>query len=378
MSHKFKYTTTLELELDRCGHQYGGGPCTAGVEIHAGTSVGAGGNFIDLAASASAVDDFYNGKRIVIDDGHLGRNNLIVDYDGALKRAYIAGTWIINTVKQSDSLTVSPWLLEGGATRTADQVRGPFGVLADEISNGGAPGDQLKQVLGFGSGSTRRNQTFFKNKDSGRTRWGMFHETVNLGGYIILAWNGEVPSIESAPDAETIELEYVARGWWRCAFTSTWLTAPTHRLFINPDWDGNNGSIYATRFQSALAVENLTPYPALASSILNPTAHDYRILEAGAECYNTFGTCQDRANFLKESKTYQFADRGASIPIGSEIRPYITAKDFAATEIDLERGLARRGTVTFDLRDDPAPDGSADPYRATRPTPAAGGWAGSR
>lgn len=89
-------------------------------------------------------------------------------------------------------------------------------------------------------------------------------------------------------------------------------------------------------------------------------------LAAGLECYNTFKTCQDKPNFVKTTKTYKFCNTGAPVPLGEQIRPYIRDIKFAPTEIDLEKGLARRASVTITLADEPVPDVDGDPYISTR------------
>lgn len=93
---------------------------------------------------------------------------------------------------------------------------------------------------------------------------------------------------------------------------------------------------------------------------------------AGAECYNTFRTCQDKANYSKGTQTISFTDRGAPIPAGEPLRPYLSSIKFAPTEIDPEGGLARRASVTLMAADEPDSDIETDPYVATRATPAQG------
>lgn len=93
---------------------------------------------------------------------------------------------------------------------------------------------------------------------------------------------------------------------------------------------------------------------------------------AGAECYNTFRTCQDKANYTKGTQTLKFTDRGAPIPAGEALRPYLSNIKFAPTEIDPEAGLARRATVSITAADEPDSDIETDPYVATRATPAQG------
>lgn len=92
----------------------------------------------------------------------------------------------------------------------------------------------------------------------------------------------------------------------------------------------------------------------------------------GAECYNTYRTCQDRANYSRTTKTYRFCDRGAPVPVGETIRPYLSNVKFAPTEIDPDAGIAKRATVTITVADEPDADVDTDPYLLNRATPPAG------
>lgn len=95
---------------------------------------------------------------------------------------------------------------------------------------------------------------------------------------------------------------------------------------------------------------------------------------SGAECYNTWRTCQDRANYQRGTRTLRFVTTGAPIPAGANLRPYIKAVKFAPTEIDPEAGLARRASVTVTMVDEPDADVELDPYVATRASKAAGSF----
>jgi hypothetical protein len=93
---------------------------------------------------------------------------------------------------------------------------------------------------------------------------------------------------------------------------------------------------------------------------------------AGEECYNTFRTCQDKANFAKGSHTYRFIGRGTPIAAGELLRPYIEREQNVPTEIDPEKGLAMRAKLSFSLRDEPDSDTEQDPYIANRAAAAGG------
>lgn len=93
---------------------------------------------------------------------------------------------------------------------------------------------------------------------------------------------------------------------------------------------------------------------------------------SGTPCYNTFSTCQDKANYARATKTYRFISEGATIPPGETLRPYLASIVSAPTEIDPQAGLARRANVSLIFRDETDADVEQDPYVAQRAQPAAG------
>ncbi|MEW6332090.1 MAG: hypothetical protein AB1560_11590 [Pseudomonadota bacterium] len=92
----------------------------------------------------------------------------------------------------------------------------------------------------------------------------------------------------------------------------------------------------------------------------------------GSECYNTFGNCQDKLNYVKTVKVYKFTEIGAPIRPGEFTRPYVTKISKSPTEIDPEAGVARQANCTITLRDATDPDVESDPYVRNRATPAGG------
>lgn len=93
---------------------------------------------------------------------------------------------------------------------------------------------------------------------------------------------------------------------------------------------------------------------------------------SGTPCYNTFATCQDRANYDRSTKTLRFISRGAPIPAGETLRPYLLDVTGAVTAIDIERGFASRASLTVRMTDEPDADVETDPYAASRAAPATG------
>jgi hypothetical protein len=92
----------------------------------------------------------------------------------------------------------------------------------------------------------------------------------------------------------------------------------------------------------------------------------------GNECYNSFGTCQDRTNYTRAVRTLKFCSRSMAAPAGETLRPYLTDFNGSATEIVPDKGLAIRGQSTATLIDEPCSDVGEDPYIANRATVATG------
>lgn len=87
----------------------------------------------------------------------------------------------------------------------------------------------------------------------------------------------------------------------------------------------------------------------------------------GTECYNTFTTCQDKANYLRGTHTYRLVNRGAPLPRGvAFVRPYISKIDIAPTSAEPTQGLATRAKLSIDLADEPDLDTEQDPYKRNR------------
>lgn len=94
----------------------------------------------------------------------------------------------------------------------------------------------------------------------------------------------------------------------------------------------------------------------------------------GGECYNSFATCQDKANYNRGTRTIKFCSRGMPIPAGETLRPYLTDVNSTPTEIVASKGLAMRGQTSVTLVDEPCADVLDDPYAATRQAAAGGSF----
>jgi len=80
-----------------------------------------------------------------------------------------------------------------------------------------------------------------------------------------------------------------------------------------------------------------------------------------SKCFNTFQTCQDKANFAKTTKTYRFCSENALLPVGDGAIPCITKVDIAPTQLD-PKGISVSASVNVTFKDFPHHDRGTDPY----------------
>jgi hypothetical protein len=85
---------------------------------------------------------------------------------------------------------------------------------------------------------------------------------------------------------------------------------------------------------------------------------------AGTECCNTFPTCQDRTNFSRTTKNYEFSSHEKPLPFSAGERPYIKTSKPLPTEI--KDSLTVNGRLTLEMTDEPGTDVGLDPYVSTR------------
>lgn len=79
------------------------------------------------------------------------------------------------------------------------------------------------------------------------------------------------------------------------------------------------------------------------------------------KCYNTFGGCQDTANYAKTTKTYRFCTQTTLLPVGTNILPCVLDVDTVPTKIDT-KGLSERAVLKIRFKDFPHHDRGIDPY----------------
>lgn len=83
----------------------------------------------------------------------------------------------------------------------------------------------------------------------------------------------------------------------------------------------------------------------------------------GSECYNTYATCQDQANYAVAATTVRLLPKDAPIAItGLTGYRCITKISTVSTVIDEKAGLAPRGTIEIECTDFDDDDGTIDPY----------------
>jgi len=93
---------------------------------------------------------------------------------------------------------------------------------------------------------------------------------------------------------------------------------------------------------------------------------------AGTECFNTFKTCQDTANFRRGQKMVRFCKSMQDVPPSWGAIPSV--RDVRSTPPRINAGgqggssnaLGVRGTLAVTLKDHPSSDLALDPYVATR------------
>lgn len=83
-------------------------------------------------------------------------------------------------------------------------------------------------------------------------------------------------------------------------------------------------------------------------------------------CYNTFATCQDTANYLKEVRTYRFIDDILRPPDAVDIYPAVKSVRYSSTRLQPGGKYSARGQVTVSLQDFADGDWSTDDYQHLR------------
>lgn len=83
-------------------------------------------------------------------------------------------------------------------------------------------------------------------------------------------------------------------------------------------------------------------------------------------CFNTFATCQDTPNYIKEVRTFRFIDRLDRPADILDAAPAITNISYGPTRLVPGGGLAFRGKITVSLQDFTTNDSTLDDYTRER------------
>jgi hypothetical protein len=92
----------------------------------------------------------------------------------------------------------------------------------------------------------------------------------------------------------------------------------------------------------------------------------------GEKCYNTRKSCQDPANFTRDTKTLNFAVPNASLSKTENIFPFIKSYNTAPTKLNPFTGnlntatLGERSVLSVQFQDAPHSDNVVDPYLESR------------
>ena len=90
-----------------------------------------------------------------------------------------------------------------------------------------------------------------------------------------------------------------------------------------------------------------------------------------AKCFNTFGTCNDTANYddndaTPSVKTYRFCSSRSPQPIGLDAIPSLESVSVSPGTIDISGGLGVRSSVSLTFKDHPSSDIGFDDYLTDR------------
>ena len=142
-------------------------------------------------------------------------------------------------------------------------------------------------------------------------------------------------------------------GWFKISlsFKFASLTLPQVRYAL---LDASGSNVFAAPSTSVGArIWGGQCRPGTTSGLYAPTTT--AIIDGMGEsdnlCYNTFGTCQDTPNYIKEVKTYRFVSILQTPIEVSDAFPSIRNVSYAPTRLDPGAGMSIRGTVQVELQD---------------------------
>jgi Phage tail fibre adhesin Gp38 len=96
--------------------------------------------------------------------------------------------------------------------------------------------------------------------------------------------------------------------------------------------------------------------------------YDTDFATGSIKCFNSLGTCQDRANYTDAPVTLRFAEDVSLIPLAADALPLIKSIDYDPTILSLNGELGQRATLKVVFRDAPHSDAGLiwDKYPTTR------------
>ena len=244
-------------------------------------------------------------------------------------------------------------------TVTANQVSAPDGALtADKIIFTGVPDPYIEQSYNTGSALASRTFTFSV------WLWTDINQPTAAKLYIYDNSVGDIGSkditLTATPTLYTFSHTFGA------AEADTIIVA----RFDGVHAAGANEYLYAWGAmlnESAARTHYVQTTAASASSSCTASA------AAGMECFNTFATCQDTANYdsvipLDITLTMAKADilEAPAVAPGGVYIPCINSIRIAPEKITPGKGLSHRGSVSIECIDFPHHDINIDPYVSTR------------
>lgn len=367
--HERRFAEVLELDVDTCANAYGVAACTAGITASGTAQAGGSDTTIKLAAGASAVDDAYTTQLLRITGGMgAGQERVIADYVGATKLATVA-RWAKNTITYSE--VFANWGKAGFGTGLAPVVTESSAPAPD-----GTP-TAARVVFDKGAGTTSTDRSDLAvlggvtvtGQPTAAKLW--LRSATGASYTMRLDFNGTGSNVGGFPSLITVTAQWQA---FEIRLSSAVDTARAMRLRLRGSLGTSDYADVYVAFGQQEVGASCGPY--LKTTTAPVTAPDatstYTILNRPAACYNSYGTCQDKANFARTTRTLKFCSRTMAAPAGETIRPYLTDFASTATEIVADKGLAVRGQSTATLVDEPDADIGEDLYRATRASAAGG------
>lgn len=309
----------LELDLDRCSRSYGVSPCTADLALQ---------NFVRQSHALATTPWSTLNASITANstanpiDGTVDADTLVEDSTAAAQHRVAAATTATPLVPSAIN-TMSGYAFQGSGSRNAvlafwdgtDILRAIFDLDTQSLVTSSASGNAVV--------------------DSAK-----IHAVPGQQGWFRLTLSGQLDPADDTP----VNVNYAPQ------------LADGSNLSYNGD--GASSIVYygmqlrAGRFAGIYAPTTTTAVDGMG------TVDD--------ACYNTFGTCQDTANYSNTPQTYRFIER-LNLPVDAiDAYPAITNISYGSTRLVPGGGLAVRGKVTVSLQDFITNDEYIDDYRRDR------------